>query len=222
MTIYEDLTFPKAPEDRPYSFINMVATIDGKTVIGDRDDSVVGLGSKTDQSLMDKIESASDAVLIGGQTLRATSKKWSPKARIRVGISKSGKVPFDSQFFADPTGQAYLACPSGLVAELPDHVQRINAGKGEVDPVWLAKHLRTEMGVERLHILGGSETNAQFLSRNLVDELFLTIAPKVKLGRELPTYAGGDPLPMELLQGYELLEHHVVESELFLRYRRKW
>lgn len=222
MTIYENLSFPEAPTDRPYTFINMVETIDGKTVIGDRGDSVAGLGSKVDQQLMDRIEAASDAVLIGGQTLRATSKQWSPKAPIRIGVTKSGNVPFDSQFFADPVGQAFLACPFSLIIDLPSHVQRISAGKTAVDPAWLAQYLRKDLGVERLHILGGSETNAQFLSKNLVDELFLTIAPKVKLGRDLPTYAGGEPLSKESLQGYELLEHHVVQDEVFLRYRRKW
>ena len=222
MKIYSELRFLDTPAKRPYTFINMVATIDGKTVIGDRGDSVAGLGSAVDQELMDRIEKASDAVLLGAQTLRATSSKWNPKAPIRIAITRSGNVPFDSQFFTAPDAQAYLACPSNLVLELPDHVQRINAGKDKVDPVWLAQYLRLELGVEHLHILGGSETNADFLRHDLVDELFLTIAPKLKLGRELPTYAGGDPLPKDELQNYELIEHHVVESEVFLRYRRRY
>lgn len=222
MKIYSDLRFLDTPANRPYAFINMVATIDGKTVVGDRGDSVVGLGSAVDQELMDRIEKASDAVLLGAQTLRATSPRWNPKAPLRVAITRSGNVPFDSQFFAAQDAQAYLACPSDLILELPDHVQRINAGRDKVDPVWLAQFLRQELSVERLHILGGSETNADFLRNDLVDELFLTMAPKVKLGRDLPTYAGGEPLPKDELQNYELIEHHVVESEVFLRYRRRF
>jgi riboflavin biosynthesis pyrimidine reductase len=221
LNIYSNLEFPASPKDRPYTFINMIATIDGKTVIGDRGDSVAGLGSKVDQELMDRIEAASDAVLLGAQTLRATTKSWNPKAPIRVAVSKSGDVPFDAKFFTAPESQAYLACPTRMVKELPEHVTRINAGDQEVDPVWLAKHLRQEMGVERLHILGGSETNASFLSHDLVDELFLTMAPKLKMGRDLPTYAGGEPLPKDQLQAYDLIEHHVVENEVFLRYRRR-
>ena len=100
MNIYSNLDFPPAPADRPYTFINMIATIDGKTVIGDRGDSVAGLGSSVDQELMDRIEQASDAVLLGAQTVRATGKKWNPKAPIRVAVSRSGDVPFDAQFFA--------------------------------------------------------------------------------------------------------------------------
>jgi riboflavin biosynthesis pyrimidine reductase len=222
LTLYASLEFPAAPENRPYTFINMVCTIDGKTVTDTRDQDVVGLGSKFDQSVMDNIESSADAVLQGGQTLRATNPKWNPKAPIRIGVTKSGKVPFDKQFFTAPGSRAILVCPASLVVELPEHVERINAGKSEVDPVWLAKYLRRELGIERLHILGGSEINALFLSHDLVDELFLTIAPKVKLGRDVPTYAGGSALPEDAIQNYELIEHHAVSSELFLRYRRRW
>ena len=222
MTIYSSLQFPPAPNDRPYTFINMVSTIDGKTVIGDRDDSAIGLGSKTDQILMDRIESSSDAVLLGGQTLRATPKTWNPKSPIRIGITKSGEIPFDSTFFTAPDAQGFVACPFNLILDLPSYVQRINAGKDEVDPVWLARYLRRDLGIERLHILGGSEINALLLKHDLVDELFLTLAPTIKLGRGLPTYSGGDPLPKDALQNYTLVEHHVVENEVFLRYRRHW
>jgi riboflavin biosynthesis pyrimidine reductase len=53
-----------------------------------------------------------------------------------------------------------------------------------------------------------------------VDELFLTIAPKVRLGRDVPTYAGGEALPREAIQRFSLVEHQAVGDEIFLRYRR--
>lgn len=221
MNIYEDLTFPPAPDDRPYTFINMVATIDGKTVIGEKGEDVVGLGSKVDQVLMDRIEAAADAVLIGGQTLRSTSAAWNPKSPIRIGLTRSGNVPFDKAFFNAPGAQSYLACPEAASINVPVIVSPIRIGKEDVVPRELARHLRNHLQIERLHILGGSEVNAQFLRADLVDELFLTIAPKVKLGRGLPTYAGGDPLPREALQSYTIVEHNIVGDEVFLRYRRK-
>jgi riboflavin biosynthesis pyrimidine reductase len=221
MNAYEDLAFPEPPDDRPYTFINMVATIDGKTVIGDRGEDVVGLGSKTDQVLMDRIERAADAVLIGGQTVRSTSARWSPKTHIRIAVTKSGEIPFDKAYFTDPEGKAFVACPEGASFDIPTYVARIEAGLTQVEPQVLAMKLRQVYGVKRLHILGGSEINAQFLSADLVDELFLTIAPKVKLGRGLPTYAGGEPIPKDQLQQYRLVEHHVIADEVFLRYRRR-
>jgi riboflavin biosynthesis pyrimidine reductase len=54
----------------------------------------------------------------------------------------------------------------------------------------------------------------------MVDELFLTLAPKVKLGANLPTYAGGDPLDKEDVLRWRLVGCHPIEDEVFLRYRR--
>ena len=80
--------------------------------------------------------------------------------------------------------------------------------------------LRRTFDIRALAIEGGSKLNGQLLAQNLIDELFLTLAPKIKLGECLPTYAGGEPLPRGSLQNYELVELHRVESEVFLRYRR--
>jgi riboflavin biosynthesis pyrimidine reductase len=74
--------------------------------------------------------------------------------------------------------------------------------------------------VEKLYVLGGSEINAELLSRDLVDELFLTVAPKIKLGADTPTFAGGTALPREALLQFELIESQIIGDEVFLRYRR--
>ena len=85
----------------------------------------------------------------------------------------------------------------------------------------LLADLRLNFGIERLLVEGGSEVNASFLSKDLVEELFLTIAPKIRLGRDLPTYAGGDPFPRGHMPAFELLSCQTIEDEVFLRYRRK-
>ncbi|HEY0868362.1 MAG TPA: dihydrofolate reductase family protein [Fimbriimonas sp.] len=216
--IYLDLAFPEPPVDRPYVFLNMVATIDGKTVTGSRDDSVVDLGSKVDHVLMKRIENAADAVLLGAQTLRATSPRWNPRAALRIVVTGSGDVPLDSAFMRE--GEAYIATAASCRSGMPSGIPILSAGERSLDFRALLKQLRN-LGVQNLCCLGGSEVNAQLLRAGLVDELFLTIAPKVKLGRAVPTYAGGEPLEREDLLQYRLIEHHTVEDEVFLRYRSK-
>jgi len=201
--VYESLTFPTATTNRPYVFINMASTIDGKILTGERDESVHDLGSAYDHELMRRIERRADAVLVGAETLRATPLKWNPQAPVRVVLSKSGDLPKEAQFLTG--GESHIAGPNG---DLPF-----------TDLADLLRQLK-ERGIERLLILGGSEINSQFLHAGLVDELFLTLAPKIKLGRDVPTYADGEPLPRELVQNYDLVEHHVVHNEIFLRYRR--
>jgi len=216
---YDDLEFPEPAADRPYIYINMVSTIDGKTILGERNESVVGLGSKEDQATMDKLERAADAVLLGAGSIRANPLSWNPHTKIRIGVTGSGNVPWDCAFFAG--GEAYVLRPRSASYEVPSHVQTLEFGEDQIDWAQFLIHLHREMGLQKLHVLGGSELNAQLLAQDLADELFLTLAPKIKLGRDLPTYAGGDPLPREHVREFELLECHPLQNEVFLRYRRR-
>lgn len=216
MSTYSDLKLPAAPADRPYTFINMVTTIDGKSVSGTREDGVMDLGSSTDHILMRRIEGGADAIMVGAQTVRSAKPSWNPNVEKRLIVTRSGNLPLDSRFFE---GEAYAISPLGTL--LPQGVAAIRGGEGEIDWLEMLRKLRQELGIERLLVSGGSELNGALLHADLIDDLFWTIAPKVKLGRDLPTYAGGEPLPREALLHFDLLEHHVVENEIFLRYRRR-
>ena len=216
---YHHLEFPSPPLDRPTCYINMVATIDGKILSGDREDHVLDLGSKVDHLLMKRIESSADAIMIGAQTLRASPPTWNPTAPKRIVVSRSGKLPLDSNYLK--SGQAYIATSEFSKFPNPPGIEVLRIGAEELDLYLLFRHLRQHLDINRLVVMGGSELNAQLLAANLVDELFLTIAPKIKLGRDVPTYADGDPLLRENLQRYHLVEHHAIGDEIFIRYRRE-
>lgn len=217
--IYEHLSFPEPLPDRPYVYIDMVATIDGKTVSGKRGEDVMDLGSEADHALMRRIQDQSDATLLGATTLRAASAMWDPKTALRVVVSNTGQFDYRRPFFSSG-GRAFVACSEESKFEATNGVSRLQAGKDKVQfPVLLAK-LR-EMGARHLLCFGGSEVNGQMLRDDLVDELFLSISPKVKLGRDLPTYAGGEPLSRDHLLQFNLVEHHAVGDDIFLRYRRR-
>jgi len=196
----------------------MVTTIDGKILSGGREDHVLDLGSKVDHILMKRIECSADAVLVGAQTLRASPAGWSPAPASRIVVSSSGDLPFDSKFLG--SGDPYIATSEEASFPVPDIVTLLRSGIERVDFRRLFQTLRQDLGIKRLLVLGGSELNAQLLAANLVDELFVTIAPKVKLGRDVPTYADGDALPREHLQRYSLIEYHAIGDEIFIRYRR--
>lgn len=216
--IYRLDPLPKPLANRPYVWMNMVSTIDGKTVSGSRDEDVLDLGSKLDHKVMRRIEEASDAVLVGGQTLRVTSPNWNPATHLRVVVSNGGNLPADAAFLRN--GAPIIATSGSAGIRSRPGTKLLRAGSRRVDFSVLLERLR-EMGVQRLLVLGGSEINAQLLEQDLVDELFLTIAPKIRLGRNLPTYAGGDPLPKGSLPKFSLVEHRSEGDELFIRYRRE-
>lgn len=218
---YGELEYPASPESRPYIIINMVTTIDGKIVTGDRGEPVHDLGSDIDHSMMRRIQDSVDAILIGAGNQRTTPKLWYPKDKIRAVVTRSGDVLYPSRFFDDAPERAIVFCTEeSNLPPLPEAVTVMRIGGGKIDWERALGYLRS-VGVERLLVEGGSEINAQLLEQEAPDELFLTIAPKVKLGADTPTYADGRPLPKSRIQEFALLEQHRAGNEVFLRYRRK-
>lgn len=212
---YGDLTFPPPPPDRPYVFTNMVTTIDGKSVSGGAQEDVSDLGSRFDREVMRRLERRADAIMAGGRTVRASSFRWNPETPVRIVVTRSGEIPSESRFIRE--GTTYLATGTDSPAR-GDRVLRI--GTDGVDFAELLQKVRTELAIQRLLVAGGSELNAELLKLDLVDEVFWTIAPKIKLGRDLPGYAGGEAFPRGSLLAFDLIEHRAVGSEIFARYRR--
>jgi riboflavin biosynthesis pyrimidine reductase len=199
----------------------MVATIDGKIITGERGEPVQDLGSETDHLMMRRIQSSVDAVLIGAENQRSSPKIWYPTELIRIVVTRSGNVLYPSRFFDDAPQKAIVLCPRNtILPKLPEEVKVLEIGEDSVEWMRAMGHLTGVKGINSLLVEGGSEVNAQLLKLNLADELFLTLAPKVKLGANTPTYADGDPLPRKGVQNYRLIESHVWNDEVFLRYRR--
>lgn len=216
--VYPHLVFGEPKKNRPYVVMNMVSTIDGKTVSGERNEPVTDIGSETDHATMRQIEDASDAVMVGAGSLRATEKIWYPKGLTRIVVTGSGNVPSRKRFFSE--GRAIVATTEQGAKNVPEDAETITCGSQNLNMTELLQTLRNKYGIERLLVEGGSELNASLLEKDLVDELFLTIAPKIKLGREVPTYAGGQPLSREAMLEFKLVSSNTVGDEIYMRYRR--
>jgi len=199
--------------------MNMVSTLDGKTEI-ERGRPVLGLGSRADQEAMHRLEEHADAILVGAGTLRATPKFNWPASALRLVLSRYGQLDPQHDFFRrGPAGRTFALVREGVATHRDLPTLRLKEGKSWMTD--LLRRLRQDHGVRRLLVEGGSEINALFLAEDQVDDIFLTLAPKIRLGRDLATVAGGDPLPDRKMLGFELIAVQQVESELFLRYRRR-
>lgn len=216
--VYPDLDFPSPPEGRPYICLNMVATIDGKIVTGDRTEPVQDLGSPVDHQTMRQIQSAVDGVMIGAGTLRSTPKLWYPADKARFVVTRSGNVDGSIRFFADAPDQAFVIQPeSGALAP---GLNRLAFGRDAIDWNQVLHHLRSELSISQLLIEGGSDLNSVLLAGDWIDEIFLTVAPKIKLGATTPTIADGEPLPRPGITHWHLVSAIPHSDEVFLRYRR--
>ena len=220
--LYARITFPGPPPDRPYLYINMVATVDGKIIIGDPGSSAIGVGGPTDQLLFRRLQHTCDATLLGGSTLRASQVIY-PHETPRYTVTATGNIPLDNRFFTDAPDRAFVLIPSDLPdpgkAALSRAANVIEAGAGSVDLRVALRILRREHGIRRLLCEGGPTLNDQLIRGGLADELFLTISPKLKGGSQMPTVVDGTGFPSGEFLPLTLLSLYRDGNELYCRYR---
>lgn len=221
--LYTRVEFPNPPPDRPYVFVNMVATADGRIILGDLGESAKGVGEATDQLLFRRLQYAGDAALLGSATLRATPAVLYPVEKPRFVVTGSGDVPLQNRFFTDSPDRAYILAPQDLPAEKRDALRAnahlIERGFGKVDLVEALRYLRQEMGIRALLCEGGGVLNEELLKAGCMDELFLTVTPKLKGGTRLPGILEGEGLPRGEYRPLEIISLYCDGDELYFRYR---
>ena len=217
----------RAPADRPFVYLNMVASTDGRAAIDGRTES---LGSETDTLLLTELRTLADAVLIGTGTLRAEGYGRMVGNAERVArreaaglaptptavlLSRSLALPWDAGLFA-AAGQPVLAY-TGSDAEPPEVAADLEVVRLEdPSPAAALSDLRGR-GVRALLCEGGPTLNRALLAAGVVDELFLTLSPLLAGNADAPRIVEGEDLPQAVaLQLAWVLRHG---DELYLRYR---
>jgi riboflavin biosynthesis pyrimidine reductase len=220
--LYTRIAFPDPPPDRPYLYLNMVSTVDGKIILGDIGGSAVGVGGPTDQLLFRRLQRLCDGAMLGSTTLRASQVLYPPE-KPRYVVTHSGDVPLENRFFRDAPDRAYVIVPTDLSADkkagLQASARLIEAGEGDVDLRAAMRLLRQEHGIRHLLCEGGPTLNDSLIRAGLADELFLTITPKLKGGAHLPTVVTGTGFPSGQYLSVTLLSLYRDGNELYFRYR---
>ncbi|HEY1778211.1 MAG TPA: dihydrofolate reductase family protein [Solirubrobacteraceae bacterium] len=221
----------QAPRDRPYVVCNFVASLDGKATVGGRTSP---LSDPSDRAAFHLLRSQVDAVSVGTGTLRV--ERYGPLVRqeqiagireaagmsprpLAVVISRTGAIPYDIPLFRDPDSEVALYLPVSA-PEPPDcearlHVHRLEGGGADLSSVLLS--LREHHDVRSLLCEGGPLLFNSLIAADLVDELFLTLAPTLVGGGE-HAVTEGPSVPLSL--GLQLIRALVHDSQLFLRYAR--
>jgi riboflavin-specific deaminase-like protein len=217
-------------EDRPFVATNFAVTVDGRATIGGASGPI---GSDADTEMLARLRTRFDAVMIGAGTMRVerygrpVASQEQRERRERLGLPHdplmvivSGRLdlPWDAPLFTEGAGRVLVFTASE--AEPPETATtlRIVRHEGEVDLVAALHHLREERGVRALLCEGGPHLHGQLWAAGLVDELFLTTAPKLT-GAAAPRIVEGDPLPGTT--GLDLVWLLERDAELFARYRHR-
>jgi riboflavin-specific deaminase-like protein len=217
----------QAPPDRPYLVLNMVSSLDGRATIDWR---TKGLSTELDRRLFHHLRTQADAVMVGAGTARterygrmAKSEELRDKrereglARDPLAVVVSGRLdlPVDLPLLNEPEQRVVIA--TGSDASLPELGEQVVYERVGDDLPLLAARLRQDHGVRSVVCEGGPTLNAHLLAAGLVDELWLTLNPKLAGGAAALTIVAG----RELVEPVELEVVSVAEGggDLFTRWR---
>lgn len=237
---YLHLRFPRGaagPVRRPYTVINMVSTLDGKVVIGGPGSTRL-IGSPTDHVLMARIELHADAVLIGAGLAREDNPPYprltdeQRRYRAELGlrpdplwavVSTTANFEQLPRLFKGPRAHTALfvssRIPEQRLGRLDEVTQVFVAGDTTVEAAEMGAILRDRLQVHSVVCLGGPTLNAILLGSAAIDEVFLTLSPKLQGGRGTATMIEGAGFPGGQLPLLSLLSLYKDGSELYLRYR---
>jgi riboflavin biosynthesis pyrimidine reductase len=216
----------RAPNDRPFLYLNMVASVDGRAWFEGRTE---GLGSAADTLLLTELRALADAVLVGTGTIRAEGYGRLVRNAERVArrdaaglavtptavlISRSFDIPWGAPLFeaADQPVIVYTGAggaPPQVAAPL--EVVRLE----DPTPGAAMADLRAR-GVRSLLCEGGPTLNSGLLEAGVVDALFLTLSPMLTGELRAPRIVEGEGLPEPARLELEWVLRH--EQELYLLY----
>jgi 2,5-diamino-6-(ribosylamino)-4(3H)-pyrimidinone 5'-phosphate reductase len=220
--------------------MNGAMTVDGKiaTVTGDS-----SISSREDLVRVHRLRASVDAIVVGISTIladdpRLTVRLAKGRNPARVIVDSRGRVPLDSQVMRTAstirtivavTGQA----PAEKIEKMRDagaEVLVVREGAGQSAAVPRGVDLKelfsglAKMDLKKILVEGGGELNWSLLRLGMVNELTVTIAPRIAGGRLATTLVEGDGFD-EIRQGIRLqlsrVERRKKTGELVLCYRPK-
>ena len=225
-----------APPDRPYLVLNMVSTVDGRIAIDGRSGAI---GSDADRELFHGLRTQADAVMAGAGTVRTerygrlvrSAERRARRERaglapdpVAIVVSARLDLPADLPLLQSSESKVIvLTAADRELPPVPADVQIVRgpssrAADGRAALVMrpLLEQLRARHGVRSIVCEGGPRLNDGLLREGLVDELFLSFAPKIAGGNEPTLVVGAGFTPPRELALAWLLESG---GDLFMRYR---
>jgi riboflavin-specific deaminase-like protein len=224
---------------RPRILINFAVSLDGKInpAPGHRSGPFVMSRGKEDFRRMRVLRAQADAILIGASNLRIDDPglTLAPEERERrraAGLPDPARIVIttrgygirpDAKIFDRSTGgPAYVvhprALPAAARASLGGVAQLVELGTETVPIDALLAWMRDGLGAATVVCEGGGVLVADLFAAHAVDELYLTVVPRILGGAAAPTLAAGGGFGPDQIPDAKLASLERVGDELFLRY----
>jgi riboflavin-specific deaminase-like protein len=205
----------------------MAPSLDGKIAPAHRRGPFVMSKGTEDRRRMLALRGRTDAVVIGASNLAADDPDLMP-CPLRVVVTRGGErvFPGAKMFAASSGGEAIVAHAGAMAeakrAELRPRATLVELGAEEVDLARLLEWLARERGCKVVLCEGGGVLNAQLFAARAIDELHLTLAPRILGGSSAPTAVEGPGFEADALPDARLTSLDRVEDDVFLTYTFDW
>lgn len=223
---------------RPFVYLNMAMTIDGKVTTYAR--TPANFGSKTDKFHLLELRAQCDALMVGAHTAatdhmtlgipneklqRQRLQRGLPPHPLRVIVTGRFSVDRRWEVFQHDFSPIVIftseAAPKKKRREFESLAHIYECGKRDVDLRKVMRILQRDWQVKRLLCEGGPTLNWELFRQRLVDEVNLTLCPKVFGGATTPTMVDGRGFLPDEAATMRLASVKRVGDELFLVYRMK-
>jgi len=180
---------------RPRVTINCAMSLDGKIALPSRRQT--RLSCDEDLKRVHTLRNDSDAIVVGIGTVLMDDPKLLVKKKYVASPSQPLRIVLDSNFRTPRNAQVLKPGSPTLIVttckeERHNDIRIIQCGvrNERVNLQQLLEYL-DEKGIKKIMVEGGETVMWEFLKNNLVDELFVFIAPMIIGGVTSPTLAGG-------------------------------
>jgi riboflavin-specific deaminase-like protein len=223
----------------PFVLVNMAITADGKIATANR--AVSSFGSQRDKDHLLELRATADAVMSGAGTVNSGPITLGPgpakyrRARVHRGLAEynlrlitsgSGGVDPKAEIFKQTFSPIIILTTGRASADKLKTLREVATeikilGPREINFRTALQWLREKWKVKRLLCEGGGELNDALFRAGLVDEVHLTICPKIFGGRTAPTIAEGVGVSkLSQAAQFKLKSMKRIGDELFVIYGR--
>ncbi len=181
--------------------INAAMTADGKIATRKGNSAI---SSNADLRRVHQLRNSVDAIMVGISTVLTDDPQLTvrfgtagSRSPARVVVDSTGKIPSSSRLLKKANEINTIVATSKRITF--DNIRRIESTGAKVlvagrNKVELRKVFRIleEMGYKRILVEGGGELNWSVLKLGIVDELTITISPRIIGGRSATTLVEGE------------------------------
>jgi riboflavin-specific deaminase-like protein len=216
---------------RPKVILSAAMSLDGQIATQGGDGT---LSNTEDWHRVHHLRSTCDAIMVGSGTINADDSKLTLNPKffdkgkelnhpIRVVVSSRGEIPFDARVITyQPSVPTIIAVSSKCSADQKNQLTKLGCyveicgSESRVNLEILLQRLKEKYNINSILLEGGSILNGEMLSKELIDEIQIAIAP-VLGGKGKPIFEYPHPIT-EFSQSpfLKILDQNVIGDMIWM------